>query len=110
RYAAYEPLVTMSVVYNPMVQAASFFAGEFEAPSSQTLRSDQIQGADANIDDRGRRERTDTLLSPPRRRRDADRRSGRAHLMSPLLPEGLLPFLYRMCAVDEELRKTRARP
>ncbi|MES2296365.1 MAG: hypothetical protein V4582_04950 [Pseudomonadota bacterium] len=91
-------------------QAAPLVTDEFAAPSPQTLRSDKIQRPDLNSDDRGRGERTDTSLCPPRHRREADRRSGRTHLMSPLLPEELLPFLVRMCAFDAELRKTRSRP
>ncbi|MES2297443.1 MAG: hypothetical protein V4582_10390 [Pseudomonadota bacterium] len=91
-------------------QAIPFVTGEFAAPSPQSLRGDKIQEPDSNSNDRGRPERTDTSLSPPRCRRGADRRNGRTHSMSPWLPEQLLPLLVRMCAFDEDLRKTHTRP
>ncbi|MES2295857.1 MAG: hypothetical protein V4582_02390 [Pseudomonadota bacterium] len=91
-------------------QAATFVTGECEAPSPQSARSDKIQQPGAPGDGRGRRDRTDTSRFPPQCRRNADRRSGRTHSMSPLLPEEVIPLLYRMCAFDEVLRKTRARP
>jgi hypothetical protein len=91
-------------------QAAPFASSVPEEPCPQTPSNDQIKLPDSNSDNRSRHGRTDTSLSPPRCRRNTERRSGAAHWMPPTLREELHPLLYRICAFDGERRKTRARP